>query len=217
MQHLRRSYERAALNREDLSTCPLEQFQRWFQEVESIERPDWLEINAMTLATLDRSTGQVFARIVLLKSATPTGFHFFTNYDSDKGRQLAGHPLASLVIYWPHLERQVRVQGSVSKTDRATSESYFQARPRNSQLSAAASQQSAPLIDRKLLEEEVRRLDELYKDQPVPCPENWGGFSLRPHEIEFWQGRPDRMHDRLVYRLSKQATNSSWSIERLAP
>lgn len=217
MQHLRRSYEKLALNIQDMALCPLEQFRKWFDEAQNTERPEWLEINAMTLATLDRSTGQVFARIVLLKSVTDTGFTFFTNYDSHKGRQLADHPVASLVIYWPHLERQVRVQGSVSRTDRATSESYFQARPRNSQLSAAASQQSSPLADRKLLEDEVQRLDLLYRDRPVPCPDNWGGYSLRPHQVEFWQGRPDRMHDRLVYQTNPVIANSSWTIERLSP
>ncbi len=167
----------------------------------------------MTLSTYNPASAQITSRIVLLKHLDERGFMFFTNYLSDKGKQLVEHPQASLVFYWPHMERQVRVLGHVSKTDRATSEHYFHSRPRSSQLGAAASQQSKVIADRQVLEAEVARLDALYQDQQVPCPEHWGGLLLAPYEIEFWQGRQDRLHDRFVYR--KQG--DLWEIARLSP
>lgn len=215
MRDLRRNYKSSALEQEDLAADPLEQFHRWFAEAEAAEHPDWLELNAMTLATSDGK--QVYARVVLLKHVDERGYMFFTSYGSAKGQQLTNYPLASLVFYWPHMERQVRVQGSVSKTDRETSEQYFHARPRSSQLGAAASQQSAPVENRQMLEAEVARLAELYSDQEIPCPESWGGFVVKPHEIEFWQGRADRLHDRFVYRLLNEKTVGRWSIARLSP
>jgi pyridoxamine 5'-phosphate oxidase len=217
MRDLRRNYNVGALEREDLADDPLQQFEQWFADAEAVEHPAWLELNAMTLATYDAATGQVYARVVLLKHVDEQGFLFFTNYESDKGRQLAGHPAASLVFYWPHLERQVRVQGRVTKSDRETSEQYFHARPRSSQLSAAASCQSSAIADRTLLEAEVARLAELYHDQEIPCPEQWGGLLVKPHEIEFWQGRADRLHDRFVYRQTSQSSADPWTITRLSP
>jgi pyridoxamine-phosphate oxidase len=142
---------------------------------------------------------------------------FFSNYASEKGQQLAAHPQASLVIYWPHMEQQVRIQGTVSRTDRETSERYFHARPRSSQLGAAASAQSEPIADRHVLEAEVARLDAQYRGREVPCPEHWGGYLVKPHEIEFWQGRSDRLHDRFVYRRGSPAAVHPWNIERLSP
>lgn len=213
MRDLRRNYEMKALERSDLAAHPVNQFHKWFEEARDASPPDWLELNAMTLATYDRQAQQVTARIVLLKHIDERGFMFFTNYLSDKGTQLSDHPQASLVFYWPHIERQVRIVGRVSKTDRATSEHYFHSRPRTSQLGAAASQQSSEIEDRQVLEAEVARLDALYQDQQVPCPEHWGGLLVEPYEIEFWQGRLDRLHDRFVYR--KQA--DSWTIARLSP
>ncbi len=213
MRDLRRNYDLKALERQDLAAHPVNQFHKWFEEVRDASPPDWLELNAMTLSTYDRTSSQVTARIVLLKHLDERGFMFFTNYASDKGAQLADHPQASLVFYWPHMERQVRVVGHVSKTDRATSEHYFHSRPRSSQLGAAASQQSREIENRQVLEAEVARLDALYENQQVPCPEHWGGLLLQPTVVEFWQGRQDRLHDRFVYR--KQG--DSWSIARLSP
>lgn len=217
MRDLRRNYVRKALNRDDLATDPIEQFQRWFLEAVAVDHPEWLELNAMTLATYELQSGQVYARIVLLKHFDASGFTFFSNYNSDKGLQLAAHPKASLALYWPHTEQQVRIQGAVSRTDRETSERYFHARPRASQLGAAASPQSKAIPDRRVLEAEVERLDQLYQDREIPCPEHWGGYLLTPHEIEFWQGRSDRLHDRFVYRLTDATPQPSWTIQRLSP
>lgn len=238
MKELRRNYEMKSLELENLAVEPIAQFERWFDEAQAVERPDWLEINAMTLATYDKSAQQVAARIVLLKFVDDRGFTFFTNYDSDKGRQLGAHPQASLVIYWPHVERQVRVQGHVTLTDAATSTRYFHARPRASQLGAAASHQSTPVADRQVLEQEVARLDALYQGIEVPRPDAWGGYVLRPTAVEFWQGRRDRLHDRFLYRqIDDEAAQTGqgvysgldggrkisaaaatrWTIERLSP
>ncbi len=204
MRDLRRNYELKALEREHLAAHPVQQFHRWFEEAQAASPPDWLELNAMTLATYDAQAQEVTSRIVLLKHLDERGFMFFTNYLSDKGSQLSQHQQASLVFYWPHMERQVRILGQVTKTDRATSEHYFHSRPRSSQLGAAASQQSREIDSRQVLESEVARLDVLYADEPVPCPEHWGGYLLAPYEIEFWQGRQDRLHDRFVYRKQKE-------------
>jgi pyridoxamine 5'-phosphate oxidase len=218
MRDLRRNYELKALNREDLFPDPIEQFHHWFADAQAAERPNWLELNAMTLATYDIDAQQVSARMVLLKHVDAHGFTFFSNYDSDKGRQLASHPSASLVLYWPHIERQVRVQGTVTKTDIETSARYFHARPRSSQLGAAASMQSAPVADRHVLEAEVARLDKLYQGREIPRPEHWGGYVVSPCSIEFWQGRRDRLHDRFLYRRESAALEDrSWAIERLSP
>lgn len=217
MRDLRRNYALKALNRDELDSDPIAQFQRWFLEATDTDHPEWLELNAMTLATYDPQSQQVYARIVLLKHFDASGFMFFSNYTSDKGRQLAAHPQASLVIYWPHMEQQVRIVGTVSRTDRQTSQRYFHARPRSSQLGAAASAQSQPVSNRQQLEAEVARLDQLYHGGEVPCPEHWGGYLVSPHEIEFWQGRSDRLHDRFVYRLTDKTPQPSWTIERLSP
>ena len=217
MRQLRRNYELKALDQIELQADPIDQFVRWFADAQAAERPDWLELNAMTLASYDIQSQQVAARIVLLKSVDASGFTFFTNYDSDKGRQLASHPAAALVLYWPHIERQVRIQGMVSQTDAATSTHYFHERPRASQLSAVASKQSQPVTDRGVLEAEVARLDQLYLGREIPRPENWGGYTLQPHTLEFWQGRRDRLHDRFVYRQTNGESNVQWTIERLSP
>lgn len=217
MRDLRRDYELTALNREDLLPDPIEQFHSWFADAQAAERPDWLELNAMTLATYDVASQQVAARMVLLKHVDHEGFTFFTNYDSDKGRQMAAHPQVGLVLYWPHIERQVRIQGRATKTDAETSTRYFHARPRSSQLGAAASQQSAPVPDWHVLEAEVARLDKLYHGQEIPRPEHWGGYRVRPSSVEFWQGRRDRLHDRFLYRAVGPNDSSRWTIERLSP
>lgn len=217
IKHFRRSYEQKALDRADLVNDPVEQFGEWFSEANEVDKPEWLEVNAMTLSTYETATGCVAARIVLLKHFDAAGFTFFTNYQSDKGQQLLAHPRASLVFYWPHVERQVRIEGSVSQTDRATSEQYFAERPRASQLGAVVSSQSRPILGRQELDEAVAKLVAEYGDRPIPCPQNWGGFRLKPTRIEFWQGRPDRLHDRFVYIRSADMSTNSWSIQRLSP
>jgi pyridoxamine 5'-phosphate oxidase len=217
IHHLRRAYEQRTLSRQELADDPLQQFAVWFREAAEVEHPDWLEINAMTLATYDPMAGCVAARIVLLKHFDHAGFTFFTNYESDKGRQLAACPRASLVLYWPHVERQVRIEGSVTRTDRDTSQRYFSERPRSSQLGAIASQQSRPLLDDAALAQRVAALEQEFGDREIPCPENWGGYRLHPTRLEFWQGRPDRLHDRFVYVRSADTRTVSWSVERLSP
>lgn len=207
---LRQRHMLRGLCETDLDPDPITQFDRWFAEARSagIAQP-----NAMTLATVSRN-GQPSARMVLLKEATADGFVFVTNYRSRKGRDLAANPRAALVFYWRELSRQVRITGTVSKTSRAESEAYFRTRPRGAQLSAWASWQSSPVPDHELLQTRVSRLDAKYAAAGIPAPPDWGGYRLRPESIEFWQGRPSRLHDRLVY--SRQA-DGPWRIERLAP
>ncbi|MFO1066495.1 MAG: pyridoxamine 5'-phosphate oxidase [Pirellulales bacterium] len=217
IHHLRRSYDLSALDREHLAGDPMNQFRTWFLEASDFDKPEWLEINAMTLSTYEDSTGAVASRIVLLKHFDDHGFTFFSNYDSDKARQMAEHPQAGLLFYWPHVERQVRIEGMVTKTDRTTSEQYFRERPRASQLGAVASRQSQPISDRQTLEAAVAELAAKHGDAPIECPPYWGGFRLSPSRIEFWQGRPDRLHDRFVYTRPVGASDATWKIDRLSP
>jgi len=201
---------RLGLAERDLDPDPIVQFTRWFDEARSagIEEAD-----AMTLATVS-GTGQPSARMVLLKEVTPGGFVFFTNYGSRKGRELSENPRAALVFFWREFSRQVRITGTVSKTTRAESETYFRSRPRGAQLSAWGSWQSSSVADRDILEGRVAKLETKYDGQEIPTPPNWGGYRLKPDSIEFWQGRPNRLHDRLVYTLDPRGR---WKIERLAP
>ena len=228
----RREYSFGGLDRDDLSPDPLEQFTRWFGDVSESRRGGRLrrigialydlwhallghppvDVNAMVLATADRD-GVPSARTVLLKGADGRGFIFFTNYDSRKGRELAENPHASLVFFWPGLERQVLVTGDVTKLPAEESDRYFRSRPRGSRIAAWASNQSAPVPDRAALEEQWRATDRRFPGDDVPLPPNWGGFMLAPRRIEFWQGRPNRLHDRFCY--TREA--SGWRIERLAP
>ncbi len=214
MDNLRRTYERHKLEREQLLDNPFAQFQLWFSEANEAAHPDWLEINAMTLSTSDLS-GNVSSRIVLLKAIDEQGFTFFTNYNSAKGQQLASNPRAALLLYWPHTERQVRIDGLVEKTDPATSDIYFQSRPRGSQIGAIVSPQSQIVDDYHSLEVKAAEKEQEFANQTLPRPNHWGGYRLKPLRIEFWQGRPNRLHDRFAYQFD--STSGGWTVHRVAP
>jgi pyridoxamine 5'-phosphate oxidase len=208
--HLRKEYTRGGLTETDASPDPILQFLKWLDEAIAARTP---EPNAMTLATVDEA-GRPAARLVLLKAVEPRGFSFFTSYSSRKGRELAANPHAALAFFWPELERQVRVEGRVSRLPRQESEAYFHSRPRGSQIAAWASSQSTIVSSRKPLEERLHRLQEKYAGGDIPIPPYWGGYLVVPTEIEFWQGRPSRLHDRLRYQVQP---DKSWKIERLSP
>ena len=210
LSDLRREYALAGLEESDLDSNPFNQFDKWFQQALAAGLP---EPNAMTLATATLD-GKPSARIVLLKGFDERGFVFFTNYESRKGRELLANPQAALVCYWIELERQVRISGRVSRVSAEESEEYFQSRPLGSQLGAWASQQSEVVDGRKTLEDRLEQLTREYQTKPVPLPPYWGGYRVAPETIEFWQGRPNRLHDRLRYTLQ---TNHHWLIERLSP
>lgn len=207
--NIRKSYDKAALEKADLSANPLEQFQSWLAEA---LKTDILEPTAMTLATAS-ADGKPSARMVLLKGADERGFSFYTNYDSRKGKELSANPYAALVLYWDALERQVRIEGKVEKLSREASEAYFKSRPYGSQIGALASFQSSVLASREPLEKRTQALKERYAEGDVPLPEFWGGYLLKPSAIEFWQGRPSRLHDRLKYVLE----DGVWQVLRLSP
>ncbi len=206
---LRRDYALAGLRRTDLAANPIAQFQKWFQQALAADIP---EPNAMTLATADRRS-RPSARIVLLKGISQKGFTFFTNYESRKGSELSANPHAALVLFWPQLERQICIAGSVRKVSRAESKKYFDSRPKGSRLAAWVSSQSEAIAERSVLEKKLAALELKYPTESVPLPPYWGGFCLTPTRIEFWQGRPNRLHDRFQYL--KQARG--WRVERLSP
>lgn len=208
---LRQNYTLAGLSEADLHADPIAQFKVWFQQALDA---DLLEPNAMTLATASPD-GKPTARIVLLKGVSDRGFIFYTNYESQKGRQLIANPHAALVFLWDRLERQVRIEGEVEKLTAEESAEYFHSRPKASQLGALASDQSCVIPNREVLEQKLVELQEQYSDDAtVPLPPHWGGFRVVPSRIEFWQGRPSRLHDRLVYDLK---ADGSWQIDRLSP
>ncbi len=189
---------------------PIKQFQSWLNDAVAAQLP---LPEAMTLATASPD-GRPSARMVLLKQVDQDGFVFFTNYRSAKARQLDANPYASLVFYWPQLERQVRVEGSVDRTSEEESREYFRTRPRESQIGAWASSQSEAISGRDVLEERARELEALYCDRDIDCPEHWGGYRLKPERIEFWKGRVGRLHDRILYQ---RESSDAWSVSRLAP
>jgi pyridoxamine 5'-phosphate oxidase len=211
LARMRLSYSRESLTESQAHPDPVLQFQEWFQQAAAAGLP---EPNAMTLATVS-SAGQPSARMVLLKGLEEGDFIFYTNYESRKGRELAENPLAALVFHWPELERQVRVEGSVRRVSSGQSDAYFASRPKGSRLSAWASEQSAPVTGREQLENRLSQLEQQFEGaEAIPRPPYWGGYALRPESIEFWQGRADRLHDRLVYQ---RAAGGSWIRSRLAP
>lgn len=226
---LRENYQRGTLDRADLAADPIRQFQTWFASASEggrwrrigiaayklwqaiLGRPP-TDVNAMVLATVS-ATGQPSSRNVLLKGVDERGFIFFTNYDSRKGREIAANPSAALTFYWPDLERQVCVAGTVTKLPVAESTAYFKSRPRASQLGAWASQQSTVVPDRATLERQWRAVEAKFPGE-IPLPPNWGGFVLQPERLEFWQGRPGRLHDRFTY---VRQPDGGWQLGRLSP
>jgi pyridoxamine 5'-phosphate oxidase len=207
---LRKEYTRASLDISSTHKNPVAQFEQWFKEAMDAKV---LEPNAMNLATISE-TGRPTSRIVLLKGIEREQFLFYTNYQSQKGKELEANPECALNFFWPELERQVRIEGIAQRVDDQRSEEYFQSRPRGSQVGAWASPQSAIIKDRQLIEERVKEIEKRFEGETVlPKPKQWGGFAVEPFEIEFWQGRASRLHDRLVYTK----VDDQWTVNRLAP
>lgn len=206
---LRREYTLKTLDEKEVNKDPFKQFEKWFSEALSLMVKD---ANAMTLATVGNDK-KPHARVVLLKEVTGEGFVFYTNYNSDKGREMQENPNAAICFYWPELERQVRIEGVVKKINRSQSEKYFRSRPYKSQIGALASDQSQEVKNRQELEARFAQLSKKYGKAEVPMPEWWGGYVLKPDSIEFWQGRESRLHDRVKYI----ANGNSWQIKRLSP
>jgi len=209
---MRKSYNLSGLLEHEVHSDPVQQFQKWFGEAKAGDVPEWLEVNAMTLSTAGND-GRVTNRIVLLKGIESDHFIFFTNYQSAKGKQIADNASVAICFFWPHVERQVRICGQAQKSSREASIEYFHSRPRGSQLGAHVSEQSNVISDRNALEQTLKGITAEYADKEIPCPEHWGGYSVTPDEIEFWQGRDNRLHDRIVYRRHMDR----WTIGRLAP
>ncbi len=207
---IRKEYRQRKLNIEDVSDNAMHQFDRWWQDAVS---SDIDEVNAMTLAT-SSADGLPAARIVLLKGFHDRGFQFFTNYESYKGKQLQENPRACLVFFWKELERQIRITGIVEKVSQKESDEYFQSRPAGSRIGAWASPQSEVIESAEWLSLRASQMETDFADNGIPRPPHWGGYLVRPVTIEFWQGRPNRLHDRLQYSLQE---NGTWKIERLAP
>jgi len=207
---VRREYALAGLSEENLAADPIDQLRLWLDQAREAQPEDF---TAMVLATADRE-GRPAARVVLLKGLDERGLVFYTHYESRKGQELLENPKAALVFYWSALERQVRIEGTVEKISREESAAYFDTRPLGSRLGAWASPQSRPLASRDELEELVAAAAERFADGDVPLPDDWGGYLVRPDSIEFWQGRPSRLHDRLRYERHPEG---GWRIERLAP
>ncbi len=206
---LRHDFAKQTLNKKDVNSDPIFQFEKWFKEAVSSKVN---EPNAMTIATVG-ADGMPSARIVLLRNFNESGFVFYTNYISRKGHEIMDNPNCALLFFWPELERQVRIEGVLSKQTAEESDVYFNTRPRTSKLGAWTSEQSQIIENRKVLDEAYEKLSKKYPGEDIPRPSYWGGYILQPQRIEFWQGRPSRLHDRILY--SKE--NNVWRIKRLAP
>lgn len=206
---IRKEYMRESLSEGDVELDPYLQFTRWWKEAVG---SDITEVNAMILATSNKE-GLPSARTVLLKDYDNSGFVFFSNYESRKAKDIDENPQATLLFFWKELERQVRIEGRIEKVDATESDSYFHSRPEGSRIGAWASPQSTVVSGRDVIEENVRRYQEAFKSAPIPRPPHWGGYRVIPVRIEFWQGRPSRLHDRILYSLE----GNDWFISRLAP
>jgi len=206
----RKSYEKGVLSEDTVDENPLQQFRTWFYETKEFGGID--EVNAMTLTTVD-SQGFPRGRVVLLKKYDEFGFYFYTNYNSEKGKSIAINNKVCLSFFWPSLERQIIIKGTAQKTDAVDSSNYFHSRPKGSQLGAIVSDQSSPVKNRAVLEEKLKVLEKKYEGIEIPRPEEWGGYLVTPLSFEFWQGRPNRLHDRIQYTL----LNYDWTIQRLQP
>ena len=218
---IRKDYQLKSLSEQEVDQNPFAQFSVWWNEA---VQSDIVEVNAMTLSTVT-STGKPSSRIVLLKGYDEEGFVFFTNYSSDKGRQLMQNHFAALLFFWKELERQIRIEGTVQKVSAEESDRYFNSRPASSRIGAWASPQSAVIENRLVIEQNVERYSSIFANDSIERPDHWGGYIVKPTSIEFWQGRSSRLHDRIKYTLENSAYNAatdtrsdaSWKIERLAP
>ena len=207
----RKSYEKSELLEDSISSNPMELFHHWFQEAENSDTIE--EVNAMTVATIGLD-GFPKSRVVLLKQYSEAGFVFYTNYNSEKGKAIKNNPNICLSFFWHSLERQIIIKGIAAKVKPEISDAYFASRPKGSQLGAVVSNQSEIIASRAILEQKLTNLEIEFKDKELPRPQNWGGFIVKPLEIEFWQGRPNRIHDRIRFEINN---DFNWKMERLSP
>jgi pyridoxamine 5'-phosphate oxidase len=211
LSDLRKTYTANSIDETSLPSLPMQLFSQWFQEVTDAGGVD--EVNAMTLSTVD-AKGKVWGRVVLLKDIIDESFVFYTNYESAKSQAVFSHPKISLSFFWPNLERQVIISGIAKKAAESLSDTYFKSRPRGSQLGAHVSPQSQPIASRQVLMDTLESITKKFEDKEIPRPINWGGIIVEAQQIEFWQGRPDRLHDRILY---SKGNDCLWSLTRLAP